>query len=279
MSEFLGDFYTIFNQSHLKSQISKKMFTLLKIVVIPILAVCILLSFMNVILVGKEMTRIGVVSRIFTMIYMISYLISMCVWISRATLAGHQDDVPYICLVFPTFFFNIALGGICLQSLIKFDKVLPRAVNATHLWKMKFLYSMHAIVCLVTLAFPFAAYALQVDPKLFPNILTAFNVWVVILEISISYQFLRTLLARRQCLSNSIKEDQVKIKYLNAMVFYIKLSYVLIVAFLVLYVGSGSLITAKIISQDLADSVAAVVVNFYFTGYIRQKNIISKIYL
>lgn len=255
------------------------MFNPLKIIVVFTVVLCILVSLFNILLVIREMMHLGIKARIYTLLYMIAYLLSMLVFEVRSIYIGYNDNIPFALVSLPTFFFDLALAGICLLSLIKFDKVLPHELNITrHEYKMKIIYSLHAVICLVTLAFPFIAYFAgmsQTYPKYF---VIFFLAWGIGLEISISYTFLRALLKGRQGLTSSGLGKDDKLKDLNAMVFYIRVSYGVLFTLLVIYLGSGVLIMNNLITQDFVDAWGSLCVACYFTVYCHQKRIISKIY-
>lgn len=255
-----------------------KMFATMIVVVIIIVCLCVLVSILNIALVGKEMMLAGVKARVWTLFYMITYLFSMVIFLVRAVYRGYDGPIAFALMFLPTFLFNIALGGICLLSLIKFDKVLPHAVDAKHAVKMKVLYASHALLTLITLAFPFVLYFMNVDDTLSLYVVTVFRIWVVILEISISYSFLRSLLKGRQNLTSTTKANKEKLVVLNSMVLYIRASYGIIFALFCTYLGCGALIASKMISQDLADACGCLCVALYLTIYCHQKRIISKIY-
>lgn len=258
---------------------------------IAVCGIACFISIFNIAFIIYEIQKVGLRNRFSLLTLTFSYLIAMLALFSSFFIDVNTKEsrlYHQISNTLNAFFFTVSLSGICLLSLIKFDKVLPRAQSKSHLWKMRIIYSLHAIISLTTITiqtytsitkfYIIGKYTYQMFIMLF------FISWCSILELTISFIFLNALLMRRMNLVQTIKTasttmtPETKIKNLNTMMTVFRVVYG-IGLFMVLCYVSGYLILVHFkITTVMLGTLGSSMLASYFTVVCRQKSIITKIF-
>lgn len=299
----------------------------LQITGITVNCVCILVSIFNVTLTSEEVFAHGIKHHIGSLLHMVFYLISMCALTVTSfvteEVAYHTsaDKTPLLILRIGYslfyFFFVLAVAGITLTTLQRFDTVIPRTPSRFHVWRMRLLYSFHATVSLAALVCNTYGSAMltytigEHSMLIWSNAI--FLVWWFMIEFSVSYILLNSLLGNRIDMIKSVlnssavtvlnnpRPSNVNIiprekgkmsidssKYhhdvamkqirLNRLIFYLRICFMYNLVSMILYVVGFILLDSNTAGFNLVNYSGSLVIALYLTFFVYQKNVVAMIY-
>jgi hypothetical protein len=136
-------------------------------------SITILIQLYNVYYVLDAIRRLGFKNYTYTLVYMITFLISVVSVFASSFLKGLPTYSPeeaafmyrglIINNVVRVFFTHFSIAGIALLSLHRYDTVLPHSGGMFRVWKMRFIYGLHFLICIASFIFVASRLAVRKD--------------------------------------------------------------------------------------------------------------------